>query len=139
MKALRPLIIPAIFFLAIIIISSCGSTEEKLTGSWITESVVADIDSTKASPSDLAKIEHAINSQKTVQFVLNEDHSMTLTIDGYQSEAIWSFSDKDNTVSFRFDQASVGDAIELGKYESGDIVYTSKVIHGMLTTVYIKE
>ena len=139
MKALQPLIIPAIIILATFIISSCGPTEDKLIGSWTTESVVADIDSTMATPSELAKIEHAINSQKTVQFVLNEDHSMTLTIDGYKSEAIWSFNNSDDIVSFRFENASVGDNIELGKYESGNIIYTSEVIHGMLTTVYIKE
>jgi len=139
MKALRPLIIPAIIMLASFIISSCGPTEDKLIGSWSTESVVADIDSTKASPSQLAMIENAINSQKTVQFVLNEDHSMTLTIDGYKSEAIWTFDKTENKISFRFDKTSVGDAIELGRYEGGEIIYTSDVIHGMLTTVYIKE
>lgn len=139
MKALRLLTISATFILAAIIISSCGPTEDKLIGSWSAESVVADIDSTQASPSQLAMIEHAINSQKTVHFVLNEDHSMTLTIDGYQSEGIWSFDKGENKVSFRFDKTSVGDAIELGKYDGGDIVYTSEVIHGMLTTVYTKE
>lgn len=139
MKALRITIIPAILILAIISISSCGSTEDKLVGTWVTENITADIDSTLASPADLAKIEHAINSQRTVKFTLNEDHSMSLNIDGYHSDAIWSFKKSDDLIKFRFDEESIGDEIELGKYEKGEIIYTSKVIHGILTTVYVKE
>jgi hypothetical protein len=121
------------------IMASCGSVEDKLPGNWITESVSPNIDSVKASPSDLAKIEHAINSQKTIKFTLNEDHSMILNIDGYNSEAIWSLEDSDDMINFRFKESSVSDAITLGEYKKGKIVYTSEVIHGTLTTVYIKE
>jgi len=120
------------------IMVSCGSSEDKIPGSWIAESVTPAIDSSLASPSDLAKIEHAINSQKTIKFTLNEDHSMSLNIDAYVSEAIWTFNDEDNMVTFRFKESSVGDDIELGEYKKRKIVYTSEVIHGTLTTIYVK-
>jgi len=131
-------------FLAIIIftgllIASCGSTEEKLIGTWTTESVSVSIDSTKASPSQLASIEKAIASAKTTTFILNEDHTMSLKIDGFNSDAYWSFNKENNMVSLRFEEEYQGAAIELGKYVSGDIVYTSDVIHGTLTSVYVKE
>ena len=122
-----------------VLIVGCGSTEEKLVGTWVAESVDASIDSTAANPSDLAKIEHAINTQKTISFTLNEDHSMSLTIDNYVSEAIWSFDSDSDAIKFRFKDSDIDDFIDLGTYDGGEILYTSGVIHGTLTTVYVKE
>ena len=125
--------------MATFMITSCGSAEEKLPGKWVTESVNASIDSTKASTATLASVDNAIASAKTTTFTLNEDHSMQLSIDAYESKAFWSFNSEEDLVTFLFDEQSLGEPIVLGKLEGKKIVYTSKVKHGSITTIYVKE
>ena len=118
------------------IIVSCGSAEDKLIGSWKTESVSADVDSTKAN---LAVIDQTIASTKTTRFTLNEDHSMDLTIDGYTTSAFWTYNADNDRISFRLEADALDDAIELGKLDGNKIIYTSSVKHGTIKAVYVKE
>ena len=136
MKTFRNIIyLAAVIFTGFIIIS-CMSAEDRLPGTWVIESVVAQIDSSKAN---LASIDHSIASTKTTKFILNEDHTMALSIDAYTTDAIWTYNSDSDIISFRLDASQVGDAIELGKLEGDKIVYTSSVKHGTLTAVYVKE
>ncbi|MEN8223942.1 MAG: hypothetical protein ABFS05_01165 [Bacteroidota bacterium] len=135
MKTIKRSSILLILIFTTYILSSCGSAEDKIPGSWITESVTASVDSSQAN---LASIDMAIASTKTTKFTLNEDHTMTLSIDGYQSEAFWAYHSEDGDISFRMD-AELGDPIELGKLEGNKIIYTSSVKHGSITAVYVKE
>ena len=96
MKSTRIASVISIVIIAGLILASCGSTEEKLVGTWFTESVTATVDSSKAN---LASIDNAIASTKTTKFILNEDHSMVLTIDGYTTDAFWTYDDDNGTVS----------------------------------------
>ena len=134
MKTIRQLSILAVIAFTTLVISSCGSAESKLPGKWITEEVTVSVDSSKAN---LASIDNAIASSKTTKFTLKEDHSMTLIIDGYTTEAFWSY-DSEGILTFRMD-AELGDPIELGKLEGNKIVYTSKVKYGTITAIYVKE
>lgn len=139
MKTIQPLSTVLAVILTIFMISSCGSAEEKLPGNWVTETVSASIDSTKASAATLASIDKAVASAKTTIFTLKEDHSMELSIDGYTSKAFWSFDEDEKLITFLFDQKNVGEPIELGKLEGKKITYTSKVKNGTITAVYMKE
>jgi len=134
MKTIRQLSILAVIAFTTLVISSCGSAESKLPGKWITEEVTVSVDSSKAN---LASIDNAIASSKTTKFTLKEDHSMTLVIDGYTTEAFWTYN-SEGIVAFRLDD-EMGDAIELGKLEGKKIVYTSKVKYGTITAIYVKE
>ncbi|MCD4725061.1 MAG: hypothetical protein K8R63_09495 [Bacteroidales bacterium] len=136
MKTFRNIICLAAVIFAGFIITSCTSAEDRLPGTWITESVVAKVDSSKAN---LVSIDQNIASTKTTKFILNEDHTMALSIDAYTTDAIWSYNSDSGIISFRLDASQVGDAIELGKLEGDKIVYTSSVKHGTLTAVYVKE
>ena len=136
MKSIRIASVISIVIIAGLIIASCGSTEEKLVGTWFTESVTATVDSGKAN---LASIDNAIASTKTTKFILNEDHSMALTIDGYTTDAFWTYDDDKGTVSFRIGNNDTGEAINLGKVDGDKIVYKSSVKHGIITAVYVKE
>ena len=122
--------------MALFLLAACGSTEDRLTGTWITESATAEVDSSMAN---LQSIDKVIASTKTTTFVLNEDYTMTLTIDGYSTDAFWTYNEDDGMVSFRLESDPLDDAMELGKYEDGKIIYTSKVKHGSITAVYMKE
>jgi hypothetical protein len=122
--------------LALAFLFSCSSPEARLTGRWTTERVDAEIDSVKAN---LESVDRAIASTRTTKFVLNEDHTMALSIDGFTHEAFWTYDNKTGIISFRLDADKFGDPIELGTYEDGRIVYTSKVKHGSITAVYVKE
>jgi hypothetical protein len=135
MKTFQRLPILTIMAFTVLLISSCGSAESKLPGKWVTEEVTASVDSSKAN---LASIDHAIASTKTTKFTLNEDHTMTLSIDGYTSEAFWTYDDSDGSISFRMDE-EFGEPIELGKLDGSEILYTSSVKHGTITAVYVKE
>jgi len=136
MEKTRIIYLAALAILAGLFIVSCGSTEDKLAGTWVTESVTAKVDSTRAN---LPSIDQSITSTKTTRFILNEDHSMALTIDGYTTDAYWSFNADSDMISFRLEKDALDDVIELGKYKDGRIVYTSSVKHGTITAVYVKE
>jgi hypothetical protein len=122
--------------LAMAFLFSCSSPESRLTGRWITERVDAEIDSVKAN---LESVDRAIASTHTTKFVLNEDHTMALSIDGFTHDAFWTYNNKTDIISFRLDADKFGDPIELGIYQDDRIVYTSKVKHGSITAVYVKE
>lgn len=139
MKSIRSIIIVFATLLASAMISSCGSHQDNIPGKWVAESVEASIDSTKASAANLASVDRAIASAKTTTFTLNEDHSMVLSIDGYSSDAFWSYNDNDGMITFLFEAGKVDDPIELGKLEGDKIIYTSSVKHGNITVVYMKE
>lgn len=136
MKSIRIIYIAALSIIAGMFIVSCGSTEDKLLGTWVTESVSANVDSTQAN---LASIDQTIASTRTTRFILNEDHSMALTIDGYTTNAFWNFNADTDMITFRLEKDVLDDAIELGKYEGGKILYTSSVKHGTITAVYTRE
>lgn len=136
MKKLRIASCMVLAVLAGLIIVSCGSAEDKLVGTWVTESVTARVDSSKAN---LPSIDQTILSTKTTRFILNEDHSMALSIDGYTTDAFWIFNPDNDRLSFRLEKEALNDAIELGKYDGDKIVYTSSVKHGTITAVYVKE
>ena len=135
MKIFRNIIYLAAVIFAGFIITSCSSPEDRIPGTWITESVIVKVDSSKAN---LASIDQNIASTKTTKFILNEDHTMALSIDAYTTDAIWAYDSDSDIISFRLD-VDAGDAIELGKLEGGKIVYTSSMKHGTLTAVYVKE
>ena len=139
MKIFRALFIVFAALSANLLISSCGAPEDNIPGQWITESVEANIDSTKASAASLASIDKAVATAKTTTFTLKEDHSMVLTIDGYRSEAFWSYDEEDGMITFLFEAGKVENPIELGKLEGDKIIYTSSVKHGNITSVYVKE
>lgn len=136
MKNLHNLFLAALVLIMGIFVVSCGSTEDKLVGTWVTEGVTAKVDSSKAN---LASIDQSIASTKTTTFILDEDHSMALTIDGYTTDAFWTYNPDDNMISFHMEKDFLSDAIDLGKYKDGKIVYTSSVKHGTITAVYVKE
>jgi hypothetical protein len=136
MKKNRIVSIIVLALFAGLFIISCGSAEDKLIGSWAVESVTTKIDSTKAN---LAVIDQTIASTKTTRFVLNEDHTMALSIDGYTTDAFWTYNADNDRLSFRLEAEALNDAIELGKFDGDKIVYTSSVKHGTITAVYIKE
>ena len=136
MKKYRTISIVVLALFAGLFIISCGSAEDKLIGSWKTESVTAKVDSTKAN---LAVIDQTIASTKTTRFVLNEDHSMALSIDGYTTDAFWTYNADNDRVSFRLEADALTEAIELGKLDGDKIIYTSSVKHGTITAVYVKD
>ena len=136
MKSIRFASLITFALVAGFFIISCGSAEDKLIGTWHTESVTTDIDSTKAN---LAVIDQTIVTTKTTRFVLNEDHSMALSIDGYTTDAFWTYDDENGTVSFRIGDNDTGEAINLGKVDGSKIVYNSSVKHGIITAIYVKE
>jgi len=136
MKKLRIGILSTLIIMAGLFIISCGSSEEKLIGTWTTESVTAKVDSTKAN---LQSIDNTIASTKTTIFILNEDHTMALSIDGYTTDAFWTYNSENDRVSFRLEADALDDAIELGKLDGDKIVYTSSVKHGTITAIYVKE
>ena len=136
MKSTRIASVISIVIIAGLILASCGSAEEKLVGTWFTESVTATVDSSKAN---LTSIDNAIASTKTTKFILNEDHSMALSIDGYTTDAFWTYDDENGTVSFRLEDNDIGEEINLGKVDGSKIVYNSSVRHGIITAVYVKE
>ncbi len=119
-----------------VFIVSCRSAEDKLVGIWFTESVTATVDSSQAN---LISIDKTIASTKTTKFILNEDHSMALTIDDYTTDAFWAYDGDNSTVSFRLENNDFGEAINLGKFDGGKIVYNSSVKHGIITAVYVKK
>lgn len=135
MKTFRNIICLAAVIFAGFFITSCTSPEDNIPGTWITESVTVKIDSSMAN---LEIIDQNIASTKTTKFILNEDHTMALSIDSYTTDAIWTYNSDSDIISFRLD-ATGGDDIELGKLEGGKITYTSSVKHGTLTAVYVKE
>lgn len=139
MKTFRSSLFVFAVIFASILISSCGSPEDNIPGKWITESVEANIDSTRASAANLASVDRAVASAKTTTFTLKKDHSMVLSIDGYSSDAFWSYDEADGMITFLFEAGEVEDPIELGKLEGDRIVYTSSVKHGNITSVYVKE
>jgi hypothetical protein len=136
MKSIRISILIIIAGIAGLFIISCGSTEDKLVGTWVTESVVANVDSSLAN---LSSIDQNIASTKTTKFILNEDHSMALSIDGYTTDAFWTYNNDNDRLSFRLEAEVLNDAIELGKFDGKKIIYTSSVKHGTITAVYVKE
>jgi hypothetical protein len=136
MKTIRTALIILLVSFSAYMITSCSSGESSLPGTWITESVTVDVDSTLAN---MASIDQSIVTSKTTKFTLNEDHTMALSIGGYDTDAFWSFDSETDIVSFRLDDKEVGEAIELGKLDGGDIVYTSAVKHGTITAIYVKE
>lgn len=136
MKTTRIIFLTAFAILAGMFIISCGSTEDRLVGTWVTESVTANVDSTYAN---LASIDQTIASTKTTKFILNEDHSMALTIDGYSTDAFWTFNGDSDMITFRLEKDALDSSIELGKYDDGKIVYTSSLKHGTITAIYVKE
>jgi hypothetical protein len=136
MKKINFISIIVLALFAGLFVVSCGSAEDKLIGSWATESVTAKVDSTKAN---LAVIDQTIASTKTTRFVLNEDHTMALSIDGYTTDAFWTYNPDNDRISFRLEAEALEDAIELGKLEGDKIIYTSGVKHGTITAVYVKE
>lgn len=136
MKSIRISGLIVFIALAGLFIISCGSTEDKLIGTWVTESVVANVDTSLAN---MESIDLNIASTKTTRFILNEDHSMSLSIDGYTTDAFWTFNSDNDRVSFRLEADGLDNAIELGKFNSGKIIYTSSVKHGTITAVYVKE
>ena len=136
MKTIRFLSYFAVIIFAGLMIASCGSAESKLPGTWVTEDVTVSVDSSMAN---LASIDISIASSKTTTFTLNEDHSMSLSIDGYSTDAFWTYDSDKGIVSFRMEAESIDDPIELGKLDGNKIVYTSNVKHGTITAVYIKK
>jgi hypothetical protein len=136
MKKKRTLSIIVLALFAGLFVASCGSAEDKLIGSWVTESVTANVDSTRAN---LSVIDQTIASTRTTRFVLNEDHSMALSIDGYTTDAFWTYNEDNDRISFRLEADALDDAIELGKLEGSKIIYNSSVKHGTITAVYVKE
>ncbi|MDT8393165.1 MAG: hypothetical protein RQ761_04940 [Bacteroidales bacterium] len=139
MKKIRTFSVMLAMMLAILLITSCGSPEDNLPGNWVTESVEATVDSTKASAANLASVDMAIASAKTTTFTLNDDHTMVLTIDGYRSDAFWAYNSENNMITFMFEEGDVGDPIELGRLDGNKILYTSSVKNGNITSVYVKE
>jgi len=136
MKKTHLVSIIVLVILAGLFIISCGSAEEKLVGNWVTESVTANVDSTKAN---LAVIDQTIATTKTTRFLLSEDHTMALSIDGYTTDAFWTYNPDNDRISFRLEAEALNDAIELGKFDGDKIVYTSSVKHGTITAIYVKE
>ncbi len=136
MKSIRISSLLILVAITAFLIVSCGSTEDKLVGTWVTESVVANVDSSLAN---LQSIDQTIASTKTTKFILNEDHSMALSIDGYTTDAFWTFNSDNDRLSFRLEADGLNDAIELGKFNGDKIIYTSSVRHGTITAVYVKE
>ncbi len=139
MKNTRFLSLMAMLLIMAGFIASCGSPEGRLPGTWVTVSATADIDSTKATVNTYTVVDNALESARTTRFVLNEDHSMALSIDGFESDAFWAYDEETEVVSFRFEMEATGDAIELGKLDGSQIIYTSKVKNGTITTIYEKE
>ena len=136
MKSIRILALFLFAATAGVFVISCGSAEDKLVGTWVTESVTANVDSTKVN---LQSIDQTLASTKTTRFILNEDHTMALSIDGYTTDAYWTYNSGSDMVSFRLEAEVLENAIELGKFTGGKIVYTSSVKNGTITAVYIKE
>ncbi|RLD32763.1 MAG: hypothetical protein DRI97_00535 [Bacteroidetes bacterium] len=136
MKIVRIISIMVLAVVAGLLIVSCGSAEDKLIGTWTTESVSTRVDSSNAN---LQSIDHTIASTKTTRFILNEDHSMSLSIDGYTTDAFWTYNSDNDRISFRLEADAMDDAIELGKMDGDKIKYVSSVKHGTITVFYIKE
>lgn len=136
MKIVRIISIMVLAVVAGLLIVSCGSAEDKLIGTWTTESVSTRVDSSNAN---LQSIDHTIASTKTTRFILNEDHSMSLSIDGYTTDAFWTYNSDNDRISFRLEADAMDDAIELGKLDGDKIKYVSSVKHGTITVFYIKE
>jgi hypothetical protein len=139
LKIFHSLIIVFVLTSASLLFFSCGSPEDNIPGKWITESVEASIDSTKASASEMASIDKAVATAKTTTFTLRKDNSMILIIDGYRSEAFWSYDEVDGMITFLFEAGEVENPIELGKLDGDKIIYTSSIKHGNITSVYVKE
>ena len=111
MKNIRFLSLMAMVLIVAGFIASCGSPESRLPGTWVTLSASADIDSTKATVNTYTVVDNALESALTTRFVLNEDHSMALSIDGFESDAFWAYDEETGMVSFRFEMEATGDAI----------------------------
>lgn len=136
MKILRNSLIIVLVTILAYTITSCGSGESSLPGTWVTESVTAEVDSTLAN---LATLDLTIATTKSTTFIMNEDHTMALTIDGYVTNAFWTYDSETDIITFTIGKSGIGEPIELGKLDGKKIVYTSSFKHGSVTAVYEKE
>ena len=123
-------------FVAILIVSSCSSPENKLSGNWVTESVSVSVDSAKAN---LPSVDATIAMTKAMTFTLNDDHTMTLIIDGYTTNAYWLYDKDTKMVSYRLKEEFEQDEYDLGKLEGNKIVNKSDLRYGSITSVHVKD
>lgn len=136
MKNSRTSTILIALVLSVMVFFSCSSPEKKLVGTWITDDVSVSVDSTRAN---LASLDATIASTRNMTFTLNDDHSMTLVIDGYTTNAFWLYNENTGVVTYRLKQEFGQDEYELGTLEGDRIISSSKLKHGTLTSVHKKD
>ena len=122
--------------IALLALFSCSSPENKLIGNWVTESVSVSVDSAKAY---LPGVDATIASTKAMTFTLHDDHTMTLDIDGYITNAFWLYDKDTKMVSYRLKEEFEQDEYNIGKLEDGKIINNSKLKYGTITSVHVKD
>ena len=136
MKTTQFLSFCAAICIAILAVSSCGSPEGSLEGTWVTESVSVSVDSAKAN---LSSVDATIAATRSMTFTLEPDHSMTMVIDGYTTKAFWLYDEETEILSYRLKDEFEQDEYTIGRLEDGKIINNSKLKYGTITSVHVKD
>lgn len=124
------------FAIIVVLIASCGqSIEQKLTGTWKVADVKTDFDERKVTPETLRQV---VDMQKQTYFRILNDSTLVVVSNNNTYEARWTIDEESNTITYFF-EGNTTKGNELGKFEDGKVVSTSKTAFGSMTIVYEKE
>lgn len=136
MKIIRSSLIITLITILAYSITSCSFSESDLPGTWITKSVTAEVDSTQAN---LSSIDQSIASEKTTRIILNADSTMALKIDEALFEGFWIYNSETEIISCWLGKSRLNSSFELGSLKGSEIIKVTKLDHGSITAVYVKE
>lgn len=121
---------------SLLIVSCSGSAEKKIPGLWKSETVKANVDSTKISNEQIAK---GIEIQRSINFEYFQDHTMDVISPGGSFSGTWSFSERTNEIFIRIDGSTSTDSTLMGKYINGKIISTNEIPVGEFIITYVKD
>lgn len=124
-----------LLFLAILVISSCGSnTESELIGTWKVSDVTTEFDENQVTPEMLAQV---VEMQKQTHFRFLNDSMMVIISNNNTHEASWLFDEENQTITYFFSGMETQPNV-LGTYSDKKIVNESQTPLGLIVTYYSK-
>jgi len=120
------------------ILVSCSSPEQKLTGIWKVTDVQTGFDENDVTPEMLKQ---AVDLQKQTYFRILNDSAMVIISNKNTHEAIWHFNKETSEITYSFKGSPGPQTLVniLGKYQDGKIIQQSTTPLGIITTTYERK
>jgi hypothetical protein len=119
----------------ILFATACGSSENKLTGTWKVEDVDTQFDENRMTP---AMVLQVVEMQKETYFRILNDSVIIIVSSDNTHEAKWEYNNSDNVVNYYF-ESTPNRKNKLGSLVEGKIISESNTPIGKMTITYAKE